>query len=281
MSFEKLARRSQSIFDPFVAMIYFAPEAFERYKVLGLKRWPGYFCSRSAAIGRVPSQVIAATFYNWNPAFVIEAVETGWASTTPELISHERFVAVGEALQRLLAPIEGEEDLLENVGRAIPLVKQATAHLPFAGRTLFAAHHALPWPEDPLLALWNGLNMLREYRGDSHIVALMAEGVRPLESLLFQAAYSPRLPLIFLLQSRAWAESDVAAAQKDLAERGLVQDGVLTEAGAALRERVEQITDRLDTAPFEALGEASSEELLSLVEPLSRRIVAHGGLQRK
>lgn len=280
MSFEQIARESQKAFEPITAMIYFAPEAFQRFKALGLRGRESYFCSRSAAMGRVSGPVVAATFYNFNPAFVIPLVENGWQVTTPEATLQERFAAAGEALNRLLAPAEGEEDLSGNAERALPLVKKATEGLSPLGRALFAAHQALPWPEDSLTALWHGLNLLREYRGDGHIVALMLEGISGPESLLLQAAYNPRLPLAFLLQSRAWDEAAINAAQAQLAERDLLKDGKLTEKGQAVRERIEQYTDRLDTAPFEKLGAEASTELLALVGPLSKRVVAHGGLSR-
>ena len=35
-----------------------------------------------------------------------------------------------------------------------------------------------------------------------------------------------------------------------LDERGLLRDGVLTEAGSEFREQIELRTDRLDTAPL-------------------------------
>lgn len=278
MNFEEASRQSQKAFEPFAAMIYFAPEALQRHKTLGLKGRQSYFCGRAAPMGAVPGQVVAATFYNFNPVFVIEQVNTGWQIANPADVMREKLLAVEEAGQRLLAPKEGEEDLLPNIEKALPLVKKATADLRPDGRALFAAHQALPWPDEPLTALWFGLSLLREYRGDGHIAALMVEGVSGLESILLQVAYSPRLPLAFLMKSRAWDESSLEVSQAHLAQRGLLSDGALTPQGKEVRERIEQHTDRMDAAPFEALGEADTLQLLSLIAPLSRRIVDHGGL---
>lgn len=280
MSYEALARRSERLVEPFVAMVYYVPEVYNRLKAIGLDGRPGYFCSRSAAMGRVPAIMVAATFYNFNPVEVIEQTEIGWQITTPEVVLQTRLTGIADALARLLTPEAGETSLSRQVEQALPLVKQATEALPVAGRTLFAAHHILPWPDEPRLALWHGLNLLREYRGDGHIIALQAEGVSPIESLLFEAAYATRRTLAMLLQTRAWPETLVQAAQQRLDEQGLLKAGVLTEAGRTWRERVEQLTDKLDTAPFEALGQAQTEKLFALLEPLDQRILERGGLKR-
>ena len=59
--------------------------------------------------------------------------------------------------------------------------------------------------------------------------------------------------------------------------RGLVDaEGAFTEAGAALRQQVEDRTDALALAPWQALGEAGCDELRSLVRPLSKAIVDGG-----
>ena len=281
MTIEQLARKSQLTFEAFVGMIYFVPEAQARYAALGLDKRQYYFCSRASAFGRVAGSVVAATFYNFNPQIVIPLVEAGWQKAEPAAIGHERTLAVGEALQRLLAPAEGEEDLSGNIAPALELVKRANLNLLPEGRTLFAAYQQLEWPTEPLTALWWGLNLLREYRGDGHIAALLLEGVTGLESLLFQSAFNPLMPLEILIRSRAWGEEAVTAAKTDLAERGLIVEGALTPAGKELRERIEQHTDRMDKAPFQNLGETDSARLLELVLPLSKRIRANGGLGTK
>ncbi len=66
-------------------------------------------------------------------------------------------------------------------------------------------------------------------------------------------------------------------------DRGFVDgDGAFTEAGAALRQHIEDRTDALALAPWEALGEEGCDELRSLVRPLSKAIVGSGtfGLPR-
>ena len=45
------------------------------------------------------------------------------------------------------------------------------------GRPLHAALRTLPTPEQPLARLWYAGNLLREHRGDGHVVALAANGI--------------------------------------------------------------------------------------------------------
>ena len=278
MSIEELTRKSYGAFEPFTAMVYFVPEVAAHYKAIGLNRRQGYFCGRAAAMGQVPGQVVAATFYNFNPTLAISATGSGWKIAGPSQILEAKLAGVGEALQRLLAANEGEPDLLAGVERSLELTHRATADLSPIGRALFAGHQALAWPSEPLTALWHGINLLREYRGDGHITALIVEEIRPVESLLLQLAFAPRLPLALLQQTRAWSDDEMEAGRQSLAERGLLQDGVLTDKGRETRERIEQHTDRLDRAPFEALGETNTQELLTLIGGMSRRIRERGGL---
>lgn len=278
MTFEQLSRQSQKAFEPFTAQIFFAPEAFARFKELGMRGRQSYFCSRSAPLGKLPGEVVAAMFYNFNPAFVAEQVNTGWEVTGPATLIEERNKAVTEALQRLLAPGQGEEDLSGKVEQALPLVRKATANLPLIGRPLYAGHIHLAWPDEPMAALWHGVNLLREFRGDGHVAALLSENIDGVESILLQVAYDTRLPMAFLQRSRSWDSAAIRAGQESLAKRGLLVDGVLTEKGQAVRERIEEITDRLDTKPFENLGVEDSQTLIKLVGALSQRVFERGGL---
>ncbi len=278
MIFETLARQSYKAFEPFTAMVYFVPEVAERMKAVGLNRRQAYFCGRAAAMGVVPGQVVAALFYNFNPTLASSALDSGWKITTPASLIPERFTGIGEALQRLLAPQEGEPELLGQLERGLELTRTATEGLSVYGRGLFAAHQTQPWPEAPLVALWHGVNLLREFRGDGHVAALLVEEINPIESLLMQTAFNPLVPLPALLQSRAWSEAEVEAARQSLNQRGFIENEKLTESGLAVRERVEQSTDRLDRQPFQNLGEAGSQELLTIIGSFSRRINKRGAL---
>jgi hypothetical protein len=59
-----------------------------------------------------------------------------------------------------------------------------------------------------------------------------------------------------------------------LADRGLLtEDGELTDRGRELRDGVEDATDRLSAAPWQALGEERSRRLYELVAPLNAALM--------
>lgn len=268
------ARDLWRILEPLHAMIYFAPEADHRYTALGLDRVSGYFASRSAALGPVPAPVVVATFYNFNPALVHTALPAAWDTTTPAAVLHARHDAVLHALRRGLGPLA--EDVTELTDLATLAATHATHHP--HGRPLFAAHAALPWPQDPLPALWHAQTLLREYRGDGHLAALLHEGLSGLEALVLHAATGEIAPEA-LRRTRGWTTLDWATATDTLRDRGLLRpDGALSPAGTALHTRLEHHTDTMADTPYTALDPHQRERFMTLARPLSRAVIAAGML---
>ncbi len=77
--------------------------------------------------------------------------------------------------------------------------------------------------------------------------------------------------------TRGWSNDEWGDAVRRLAGRGLLDGrGAMTEAGTALRQRVEDQTDRMALAPWDHLGQPGCDELRGLVRPLSKAIVASG-----
>ena len=269
-------RRFLSVLEPLVSMIYFSPEALEEYAGLGLvDGWAGYFRSRSAAMGAVSGEVVAATFYNFNPALVLRSI--AW-DVPPEEVYAARLRAVRRTLERLLGDQSGFD--LEAISRLLRTLVEAA---PMEGRPIAAPHAALPWPDDPLLGTWHGANVLREFRGDGHVAALMLHGIAPVEALLLQVGYmslSGKAREWFFL-TREWDEAAQKESAAVLMERGFLDaDGALTDGGGKFRGMLEHDTDRAAAAPFVALGEERCEELLGLLEPVAKKILAERGVPR-
>ncbi|NUP18291.1 MAG: hypothetical protein HOZ81_19850, partial [Streptomyces sp.] len=236
--FTKAARQAWRRLEPVHGMIYFVPEAATRYQALGLTGRSGYFTSRSAALGRPSADVVIATFYNFNPDLVRRSLT--WDHATPEQILRARHEAAAEALRR--AGIHELPDLLPVLTLARRAAEAACDHP--QGRPLFAAHAALPWPDDPVLQLWHAQTLLREFRGDGHVATLLTEGINGLEALILHAA-SGEVPKPFLTISRAWPDEDWTAAENGLRERGLLDGDSLSPEGKALRHHIESRTDTL------------------------------------
>jgi hypothetical protein len=271
------SRRMHRVTEPVHAMIYFAPEAFEEYEALGLSGQAElYFPSRAAALGVVPWQVVQATFFGFAPLAVQFGIAEAWTKTTPQDVIAARFRGVDRALRRI-AP-----DLLDDVAEALDLVRTACEGCAAPGRPLYAAHAALPEPAEPHLALWHGLSLLREFRGDGHIAALVGAGVTAPQALVLNGSFQGGGMTQFLQQTRAWSEDEWITAVKELAERGWVDgDGALTDTGRAERERLEEHTDRLALPPYEHLGQDRTERLYELLLPISKAVVASGAIPVK
>jgi hypothetical protein len=271
----KAARQAWRRLEPVHGMVYFVPEARRRYAELGLKGRAGYFASRGAALGRASAEQVIATFYNFCPDIVRRALPAAWDVVTPEDMLAARADAAAEALRR--AGIHELPGLDEVVTLARRAALAAGEHL--AGRPLFAAHAALPWPDAqpdwPIRQLWHAQTLLREFRGDGHIAVLLSEGVGGLEALILHGA-GGEVPSGVLKVTRGWPDAEWAAAEERLRERGLLDGDGLSAEGKALRQHIEDRTDILALPAYDVLGEDGCERLAELARPFGRAVVAAG-----
>lgn len=271
-----IARQTWRTLEPIHGLIYFAPEAAAAYAAIGVEGRPGYFASRAAPMGAVPAEVIIATFFNFHPGLVRHAMHEVWDRVTPAAVSEARLVAADAALRRLLGAGIDSDDLVAAATLARRAAHAATDDV--AGRPLFAGHATLEWPAEPHLVLWHAQTLLREYRGDGHVAALVAEGLSGIDALVLHAATN-EVPRAALQTTRAWSDEEWNGAVARLAQRGLVHDdATFTDAGRSQRAAIEQRTDELARAPYAVLGEGRCAELRRAARPLSRRIAESGAL---
>jgi len=278
------ARRTWRTVEPLHAMIYFVPEASGSYARLGIRQEAGYFASRSAPMGAVSAETVIATFFNFSPALVRAVIPEVWNTAAPGSLLQARIEAADAALARIL----GEGILSPEMGRAAELARRAgeRACERYEGRPLFAGHAGLDWPEAPHLVLWHAQTLLREFRGDGHIAQLVIHDIDPVEALVMHVA-SGDVPVSFLRDTRGWSDTEWGAGVKRLDERGWVHAvevgsshaaSGLTEQGTAVRQEIEDATDRMAIHPYEAIGEDGCTELRELARPFSRAVVDAAGL---
>ena len=265
------ARRTWRTLEMIHGFIYFAPEAAQAYAALGLSTHAGYFASRSAPMGTVSAELVIATFFNFEPAHVRHSMAGVWDTVTPAALLDARVNAAGAALRGILGPEVAESpDVEEAAGLARRAAEAACAHL--SGKPLFAGHASLPWPDDPLLALWHAQSLLREFRGDIHIAAMTAEGIDGCEALVTHAA-SGEITRDVFQGTRAWSDDQWDAAVASLQVKGhLDSEGAFTGRGAESRQRVEDETDAGALVAYAALGDESCERLRFLCRPMSQTI---------
>jgi hypothetical protein len=269
----QVARRFFDRFEPVHAVTYFAPEAQAALDGLGYRGfWMGYFAARSAPLGMMPPEMVTAIFYNFAPERVAKALPAAWQIAGPEAALQARQDSAVAALRRYGI------DADENVIVAAELAGKAAREAPLEGRTLFAANRALPWPDDPLAALWHAATLLREQRGDTHVAVLAARGVSGRECNVLQVA-AGRIPRDYMAVARDYDEATWRHHEEQLAERGLVgDDGTLTTAGRELMDAIESTTDALSLSALDGLSDDEVETLFQALTPITRAVVAAGDL---
>ncbi len=282
MDAPRTARTMWTLFEPLHALTYFAEECIEEYTSVGLKGfWMGYFAGRSAPMGAVGPAVVDATFFSFNPDSVARALPDAWSFAAPDRVLEARLAGVDRALGRILGPDGVGADIGAMAGdlaRAAELARTAVDGLTIDGRPLAAANVALAWPEEPHLALWQAATVLREHRGDGHVVTLVAAGLDGRQALVTMAA-TGAVPRALLQAARGWDDDAWDASAAELIERGwLHEDGTPTAAGSTARQEIEDLTDLLAAEPWECLGEEGTEALRAVLAPLARAIAATGAV---
>ena len=191
---------------------------------------------------------------------------------SPEAALEARLAGARDALGDVL----GEDATSPELAAAAATVRAAVDRMPLAGRALFAANAALPWPDAPLLALWHGLTLVREHRGDGHNAVLTAAGVDGCAAHALAAAVGGT-PRDVTQPARGWSDAEWADAVDRLTEGGLVDPvGVVTEEGRARHAALERRTDELALEPWGAVDDDALEGLVTTLARLAGRIARAG-----
>jgi hypothetical protein len=272
------ARLMHQRLEPLHGFIYFSPEAAEEYATIGLTGQDGYFASRAAAMGAVGAEVVIATFFNFQPHLVRNALPAAWDITTPAEVLAARLRGADATLRRILGEAVGVSIEDDALAEAAALARTAAEACRPEGRPLYAAHAGLPWPDEPHLVLFHAITLLREHRGDAHVAALTLENLDNGDVLVTHAASDAfGLPEWILQRTRGFTDEAWADAKARVRERGLIdEDDHLTAEGKELRQRIEDRTDEAALPPWQALGDEGCARLLDLARPYGRAVLKSG-----
>ncbi len=253
------------------AVTYFDERCRRANREAGLRGfWMGYFATRAAPLGPVGPGVVEALFSNFAPAMVRRALPDAWELCEPAALLGVRRSAAAEAL-RALVP-----DVADAAKRSLEVLESCVRLAPGSGRPLFCANRDLPPGEDPVAELWQLATTLREHRGDGHVAVLASEGLSGCEPHVLLAA-DHRIPAAVLRDSRGWTEEEWERASVRLGRLGLLDDSTaLTERGAAMRARIEEVTDTLATRAYEPIGEDGVDHLLDVLGGAARGVSSSG-----
>lgn len=252
-------------------VVYFAPDAKQRYEAIGLKGyWMGYFASRSAALGTPVPEVVVALFHGFAPRMVHRALPDAWSMASRDDILATRFDLSRDALAPGLA--DGD---VERLAKELTTIWTS---LDFAGKGLAAAHASLPMPDDPIQRLWHAATILREYRGDCHVAILTAAGLDGAAANALAVA-DGRVPAR-QREMRGWTEDEWAEAYERLRQREWTDEqGAITDTGRVARAQIEDATDRVSASSFDKQAQARTITLEDALISAARAIEASGAMQ--
>ncbi len=241
--------------EPVHAVVYFAPEVPDALSAIGIRGWwRGYFAGRAAPMGAVAPSVVTASFANFAPAMVARALPSAWAMASPAEVIAARGRGLEATFDRLAptisahvapdhgASLEAVAGLLDRAADAVGGGESEGGLV--VGRPLAAAWAAArqAWAtasdarSQPVVErLWWSTTVLREHRGDGHVMALSEAGLDGCEAHLTLAG-TGRVPGEMLREARGWTDDQWAAAAERLQRRRLLgADGALDRArsGAA------------------------------------------------
>jgi hypothetical protein len=266
-----LTRRIARSVQTTVGWIFWDPGAIRRYVGLGLPETfagpLGYIAARCAPLAGAGPEAVIAAFGSISAAGVRAAFDVVGPPERFAEVAAARDAAVLDGL-RAHAP-----DIVHPLVDAGPALWDVVDQLPLIGRVCFGAHRAVPRPDDPLLSGWHAVNCLREWRGDTHWALLVAAGLDHHEASILHNAWLGYEP-DWLPRSRGATDVEIDAGWAALEARGLARDRRVLPEGVALRQRIEDDTDRLTTRPWALLGPDRAAALADALEPPCERLLA-------
>jgi len=271
----ELTRRNARSVQTTIGWIFWDPGAVTRYEALGLPGPLGYIAARIAPFGRAGYEAVVAALGSISPLgvrFVIDFVR-------PEdypLWWNARNEAVREGLATYApAALDALEDFHNDLW-------QVVEQLPFVGRPFSASHLEMERVDDRALSAWHAINIMREWRGDTHWGIIAQLNLTGAEASTLHNEWLD-YGSDWLSRSRGLSDDAIAAAWSGLERRGLARSGQVTAAGLELRQWIENETDRRTTLPWELLGWERSVAFHEQFEPpcdiLLQRVDATAGVR--
>jgi hypothetical protein len=239
------ARRLRDASEPVAMHAVWSRATNERLAQLGLDFLTGYVGGRGASLGDPAGAVVAATFAWFEPGLVGGLWEAARAAVPPDQLGQARDESTVASLREVLAG--------EDPGEVAGLLADAAEAADGMGRPLFSGRRADGRPSDPVHCLWWACGLVREHRGDSHVAAVAAAGLNPVEANVLTELWVG-MPLLSYTATRGWAPEVMQRAVEGLERRGWVRDGGLTDDGLLARLAIERHTDAQEESIVAALG---------------------------
>jgi hypothetical protein len=264
------ARRLRDSLEVIATIGWWSPPARRTAKRLGLRFVEAYVWGRAAPLGAdAPAAVVSAAFGVFAPDLV-----SGPLAAARGVIGHDEILAAREegartGLREATATIAPA--LIDDLGTRLTT---AVASIDGAGRPLFGGLRALPVPADPHGRLWRAAESIREHRGDGHLAACVAAGLRPIEMNVLTELWLG-YPLGEYSSTRGHPADAIAATADRMRARGWIAGNELAPAGRTLRAEIEAATDASQRELVEALG-TDLDRVIASAQAISTDVLAAG-----
>ncbi len=256
------ARRLRDACEPVAMHAVWSRVTNERLAQLGLDFLTSYVGGRGACLGNPAGAVVAATFAWFEPGLVGSLWEAARVAVPPDQLAQARDESTVASLREIL---DGEDP-----GEVASLLADAAQAADGMGRPLFSGRRADGRPSDAVHLLWWACGLVREHRGDSHVAAVAAAGLNPVEANILTELWVG-MPLLSYTATRGWPAEAMRRAVEALELYGWLRDGGLSDAGLAVRLEVEEHTDAQEESIVAALGDRF-DEVLRPAEPLGAAV---------
>jgi hypothetical protein len=210
---------------------YFHPDTLARGKTLGLDGFRFYMLGRGGVLGDVESDVVASAFGYFHRALVARIWNTAKERFAPREAGRIYLECCADFGRAALAEVDGLQGFCEAAEAILAAVNPA-------GLSLYAGIAAEPRVDDLPGRAMQLVAVLRELRGSTHLLAVVASGLAP------EVAHAIKRP-------------------NDTRTFGWDPAPVWTEADRAKLDAAEALTDRLLLGAYSALDEAAGAAFLA------------------
>ncbi len=243
------ARRLRDAIEPIGAHAFWSRPVNDGYRKLGLNFFSGYVWGRAAGLGDASPGVVVAAFGVMEPTHLREAYVAARAIVSLTDILDARQRGAEESLSEILRAVP-----TESIVDVVTVLERGIAAAEVSARALFAGLASTSAPASPVGRLWRACELLREHRGDSHLLAGLGAGFGAVELNILTELWC-EMPLGTYTATRGWAPEAIAAAAASLGMRGLVAADELTTKGHQARVALEDRTDELQRSIVDAIGD--------------------------
>ncbi|MFT4658500.1 MAG: hypothetical protein ACI8V4_002691 [Ilumatobacter sp.] len=257
-----------------VGWVMWDPEAIAAYKALGVHEGVGWIIAwRLAPLGDVTPAAASAATYSMAPGIIEAVMNLAREATDMESILAVRDAVVEPGLEQI-AP-----GLLDDLAGLCEALWRGVDSQHFGARPMFAAHRAVPRPDDMTrgLSAWLAANCLRELRGDNHWALCASEDLDAVEVGLLHSVmvdmdeYGSEE---WIARSRGNGDEEIAAGWTRLEAKGFASNGAINAEGRRFRLDLELRTDMLTAPAWDAVGEDATRMFCELIEPHHDAFVA-------